>query len=182
MPDWKLPFKLYMDACGEGLGSELHQTQIINDKPAEGPICFFSRQIKPTEASSTPRRRQSFNSFLVLVDRYRKIPIVLPFHRDDTALETAIIICNKAISHTGFFQNFMSDEDPKFTLALWKNLHSFLSTKLSFSTAYHPQTDGLAERIIKALHDIIRRFCAYRLEFKDYDGFCNDWCNLIPAL
>ncbi|MBW0557150.1 hypothetical protein O181_096865 [Austropuccinia psidii MF-1] len=50
MPDWKLPFKLYIDACGEGLGSALHQTQIINDKPVEGPICFISSQIKLTEA------------------------------------------------------------------------------------------------------------------------------------
>ncbi|MBW0562451.1 hypothetical protein O181_102166 [Austropuccinia psidii MF-1] len=50
IPDWKLPFKLYMDSCGEGLGTALHQTQIINDKPVEGPICFISRQMKPTEA------------------------------------------------------------------------------------------------------------------------------------
>ncbi|MBW0542449.1 hypothetical protein O181_082164 [Austropuccinia psidii MF-1] len=50
MPDWQLPFKLYIDACGEGLGSALHQTQIINEKPVEGPIWFISRQIKPTEA------------------------------------------------------------------------------------------------------------------------------------
>ncbi|MBW0521425.1 hypothetical protein O181_061140 [Austropuccinia psidii MF-1] len=50
MPDWQLPFKLYIDACGEGLGSVLHQTQIVNDKPVERPICFISRQIKPTEA------------------------------------------------------------------------------------------------------------------------------------
>ncbi|MBW0539533.1 hypothetical protein O181_079248 [Austropuccinia psidii MF-1] len=50
MPYWKLPFKLYINACGEGLGVALHQPQIINDKPVEGPICFFSRQIKPTEA------------------------------------------------------------------------------------------------------------------------------------
>ncbi|MBW0522407.1 hypothetical protein O181_062122 [Austropuccinia psidii MF-1] len=49
IPDWKLTFKLYIDACGEGLGAALHQTQIINDKPVEGPICFISRQIKPTE-------------------------------------------------------------------------------------------------------------------------------------
>ncbi|MBW0547596.1 hypothetical protein O181_087311 [Austropuccinia psidii MF-1] len=41
IPDWKLPFKLYIDACGEGLGSALYQTQIINDKPVEGPICFI---------------------------------------------------------------------------------------------------------------------------------------------
>ncbi|MBW0510787.1 hypothetical protein O181_050502 [Austropuccinia psidii MF-1] len=50
IPDWKLPFKLYIDACGKWLGAALHQTQIINDKPVEGPICFISRKIKPTEA------------------------------------------------------------------------------------------------------------------------------------
>ncbi|MBW0550119.1 hypothetical protein O181_089834 [Austropuccinia psidii MF-1] len=49
MPEFKLPFKLYIDASGDGLGAALHQVQIINDKPVEGPICFISRQIKPTE-------------------------------------------------------------------------------------------------------------------------------------
>ncbi|MBW0553873.1 hypothetical protein O181_093588 [Austropuccinia psidii MF-1] len=49
MPDWKLPFKLYIDACGEGLGASLHQVKIVNDKPYEGPSCFISRQIKPTK-------------------------------------------------------------------------------------------------------------------------------------
>ncbi|MBW0547064.1 hypothetical protein O181_086779 [Austropuccinia psidii MF-1] len=50
MPDFKLPFRLYIDASGDGLGAALHQVQIIHDKPVEGPICFISRQIKPTEA------------------------------------------------------------------------------------------------------------------------------------
>ncbi|MBW0549110.1 hypothetical protein O181_088825 [Austropuccinia psidii MF-1] len=49
MPDFKLPFKLYIDASGDGLGAALHQVQIINDKPVEGPKFFISRQIKPTE-------------------------------------------------------------------------------------------------------------------------------------
>ncbi|MBW0507654.1 hypothetical protein O181_047369 [Austropuccinia psidii MF-1] len=51
IPDIKFPSKLYIDASGDGLGSALHQVQIINDKPVEGPICFISRQIKPTESS-----------------------------------------------------------------------------------------------------------------------------------
>ncbi|MBW0575305.1 hypothetical protein O181_115020 [Austropuccinia psidii MF-1] len=29
---------------------------------------------------------------------------------------------------------------------------------------------------------MIRRFCAYGLEFKDSDGFTHDWCTLITAL
>ncbi|MBW0522656.1 hypothetical protein O181_062371 [Austropuccinia psidii MF-1] len=36
--------------------------------------------------------------------------------------------------------------------------------------------------MIQALEDMIRRFCAYGLEFKDSDGFTHDWCTLIPAL
>ncbi|MBW0565383.1 hypothetical protein O181_105098 [Austropuccinia psidii MF-1] len=50
MPDFRLRFKLYIDASGDGLGAALHKVQIINDRPVEGPICFVSRQIKPTEA------------------------------------------------------------------------------------------------------------------------------------
>ncbi|MBW0558778.1 hypothetical protein O181_098493 [Austropuccinia psidii MF-1] len=50
MPDWNIPFKLYIDACGDGLGESLHQAQIIDDKPTEGPVCYISRQIKPTES------------------------------------------------------------------------------------------------------------------------------------
>ncbi|MBW0572592.1 hypothetical protein O181_112307 [Austropuccinia psidii MF-1] len=48
MPDFKIPFKLYIDESGNGLGAALNQVLIINDKPVEGPICFISRQIKPT--------------------------------------------------------------------------------------------------------------------------------------
>ncbi|MBW0528859.1 hypothetical protein O181_068574 [Austropuccinia psidii MF-1] len=50
IPDCKPPFKLYIDACGEGIGAALYQVQIVNDKPYGGPICFISRNIKPTEA------------------------------------------------------------------------------------------------------------------------------------
>ncbi|MBW0555016.1 hypothetical protein O181_094731 [Austropuccinia psidii MF-1] len=50
MPDFKLPFKLYIYASGDGLGAALHQVHIIHDKPVEGPICFISKQIKPIEA------------------------------------------------------------------------------------------------------------------------------------
>ncbi|MBW0549438.1 hypothetical protein O181_089153 [Austropuccinia psidii MF-1] len=106
----------------------------------------------------------------------------LPCQKDDTAMDTAIMIWNKVISHTGLLQNVISDRYPKLTSALWTNLHNLFGTKLSFSTAYHPQTDGLAEIMIQTLEDMINRFCAYGVEFKYSDGFTNDWCTSIPAL
>ncbi|MBW0507680.1 hypothetical protein O181_047395 [Austropuccinia psidii MF-1] len=65
-----------------------------------------------------PGGDRSYNACLVLVDRYRKNPMFLPCHKDDTAMYTAIMIWNKAIRHTYLFQNIISDRDPKFTSAL----------------------------------------------------------------
>ncbi|MBW0561608.1 hypothetical protein O181_101323 [Austropuccinia psidii MF-1] len=50
MPEFKMPFKLHIDASGDGLGATLHHVQIITDRTVEGPICLISRKIKPTEA------------------------------------------------------------------------------------------------------------------------------------
>ncbi|MBW0494482.1 hypothetical protein O181_034197 [Austropuccinia psidii MF-1] len=121
--------------------------------------------------ASPPGGDKRYNSCLVIVDGYSKTPISLPCHKDDTAMDTAVLIWNRVISHTGLFKEIISDRDPKFTLALWTNLHKHLATRLSFSTAYHPQTDGLAERMIQTLENMIRRVGAYGLEFKDSDGF-----------
>ncbi|MBW0547496.1 hypothetical protein O181_087211, partial [Austropuccinia psidii MF-1] len=109
-------------------------------------------------------------------------PIFLPCHKDDTAMDTAPLLWNRVISWTGISTNIISDRDPKFTSELWTNLHQLSGTKLSFYTAYHPQTECLAERMIQTLEDMVRRVCAYGLEFKYCDGFTNDCCNLLPEL
>ncbi|MBW0522830.1 hypothetical protein O181_062545 [Austropuccinia psidii MF-1] len=61
---------------------------------------------------------RSYNACLVLVDRYGKTPMFLPCHKDETAMDTAIMIWYNVISYTGLFQNIISDRDPKFTPAL----------------------------------------------------------------
>ncbi|MBW0558412.1 hypothetical protein O181_098127 [Austropuccinia psidii MF-1] len=129
-----------------------------------------------------PGGHRSHNACLVLVKRYSKIPMSLPCHKDDTDMNTAIMIWNKVISHTGVFQNIISDRHPKFTSELWKLLHNLFGTKFSFPSAFHPQTDGLVERMIENLEDMIKRLGAYGLELKDSDGFTHDWCTLILAL
>ncbi|MBW0468046.1 hypothetical protein O181_007761 [Austropuccinia psidii MF-1] len=97
-------------------------------------------------------------------------------------MDTALLICNRVISHTGLFKAIISDKDPKFTSALWTNLHKLLDTKLSFAKAYNPKTDGLEERMIQTLEEMIRLFCSYGQEFKDSYGFTHVWCTIILEL
>ncbi|MBW0557724.1 hypothetical protein O181_097439 [Austropuccinia psidii MF-1] len=106
----------------------------------------------------------------------------LPCHKDDTDIKTARAIWNKVIIHRGLFENIICDRDHKFTSALWRKIHKLFGTKLSFSTAYHTQTNGLEQIMIGALEDMIRRFCSYGLEFKYSDGFAHDWFTVISSL
>ncbi|MBW0473778.1 hypothetical protein O181_013493 [Austropuccinia psidii MF-1] len=51
LPDFELPFKLYIDAvCSQGSGVTLHQRQIVDGEPREGVICYISSQLKDSEA------------------------------------------------------------------------------------------------------------------------------------
>ncbi|KAA3469684.1 DNA/RNA polymerases superfamily protein [Gossypium australe] len=50
----------------------------------------------------------------------------------------------------------LADLDPRFTSRFWKKLQEALGTKLNFSTAFHPQTEGQWERVIQTLEDMLR--------------------------
>ncbi|GJS63380.1 retrotransposon protein, putative, ty3-gypsy subclass [Tanacetum coccineum] len=52
--------------------------------------------------------------------------------------------------------SIVSDRDPKFTSRFWKGLQKAWGTRLKFSTAFHPQTDGQSERTIQTLEDMLR--------------------------
>ncbi|MBW0532389.1 hypothetical protein O181_072104 [Austropuccinia psidii MF-1] len=65
-----------------------------------------------------PGGDRSYNAFLVIVERFSKTQIFLPCHKDDTPMDTALLIWNRVVSRTGIFTNIISDRDPKFTSAL----------------------------------------------------------------
>ncbi|MBW0561664.1 hypothetical protein O181_101379 [Austropuccinia psidii MF-1] len=97
-------------------------------------------------------------------------------------MDTALPIWNRVVPWTVILRNIISDRDLKFNAELWRNLHQFFATKVSFFTAYHPQNDGPAEGMIQILEEMVRRLCEYGLDFKDFDGFTHNWYILLPAL
>ncbi|MBW0513421.1 hypothetical protein O181_053136 [Austropuccinia psidii MF-1] len=116
-----------------------------------------------------PGGKESYNACLIIVDNFSKSMRCLPFHKGDTSMGTALLFWNGIISTCGFPKIIISDRDPKFTYEYWTNVYDMLGTKLAFSTAYNPQTNGLAERMVQTMEDILGRFCAYGMEYKDHE-------------
>ncbi|MBW0503902.1 hypothetical protein O181_043617 [Austropuccinia psidii MF-1] len=128
-----------------------------------------------------PGGKEKFNAFLIIVDRFSKSMRCLPFHKKDTAMDTALLFWNNIISTCGVPKIIIRDRNPKFTSEVWTKLYDMLGTKLAFSTAYHPQTDELGARMIQTMEDILRRFCAYGMEYKDHECYTHDRVTLLPS-
>ncbi|MBW0465352.1 hypothetical protein O181_005067 [Austropuccinia psidii MF-1] len=129
-----------------------------------------------------PGGKENLNACLIIVDRFSKSVRCLPCHKEDTAMVNALLFWNNIISTCGVPKIIMSDRDPKLTSEFWTNLYDMLGTKLLFSTAYHPQTDGLTERMIQTMEDILRRFCAYGMEYEYHEGYTHECVTLLPEV
>ncbi|MBW0501719.1 hypothetical protein O181_041434 [Austropuccinia psidii MF-1] len=129
-----------------------------------------------------PGGKENLNAFLVIADRYRKSVRFLPCHKEDRAMDTALLFWNNIIATCGVPKIIICDRDPKFTSEFWTNLYDILGTKLAFSTAYHPQTDGLAESITQKMEGLIRKLWTCGMEYKDHEVYTHDWVTILPAV
>src|SRR3569833_2168309 len=99
--------------------------------------------------------------------------ICAPTHTDATAEDTAHLFMSHVFQHHGLPRVIVSDRDSKFTSAFWQALFKSCGTKLSLSSANHPQTDGQTERANRTIEDMIRAYIS---------PFHNDWHAHLPAL
>ncbi|MBW0543260.1 hypothetical protein O181_082975 [Austropuccinia psidii MF-1] len=82
-----------------------------------------------------PGGKENFNACFIIIDRFSKSMRWLPLHKEDTAIDTALLFWKNIISNCGVPKVIISDRDQKFTSEFWTNLYDMLGTKLAFSTA-----------------------------------------------
>ena len=87
----------------------------------------------------------------------------MPVNVDDSLEKLAKLYVDEIVRHHEVPVSIVSDRDPRFTSRFWPSLQTALGTRLHFSTAFHPQTDGQSERTIQTLEDMLR---ACVMEFK----------------
>nr|GEY40431.1 putative nucleotidyltransferase, ribonuclease H [Tanacetum cinerariifolium] len=108
-----------------------------------------------------------------LVDRLTKFAHFLPIHKDYPVSRLAEIFQQEIVRLHGTPSAIVSDRDPRFTSRFWKGLQKAWGTRLKFSTAFHPQTDGQSERTIQTLEDMLRS-CAL-----EWTGNWDDYICLV---
>ncbi|RVW79757.1 Transposon Ty3-G Gag-Pol polyprotein [Vitis vinifera] len=92
-----------------------------------------------------PRTLGGNNVIWVIVDRLTKSAHFLPMKVNFSLDRLASLYVKEIVRMHGVPVSIVSDRDPRFTSRFWHSLQKALSTKLSFSTAFHPQTDGQSE-------------------------------------
>jgi hypothetical protein len=104
-----------------------------------------------------PRTQKGNDSIWVIIDRLTKVAHFIPVKTTFGGATTlARIYLKEIVRLHGIPRKIVSDRGTQFTSKFWMSLQQAMGTKLDFSTAYHPQSDGQTERVNKVLKDLLR--------------------------
>jgi hypothetical protein len=105
------------------------------------------------------------------VDRFSKEAHFIPCRRDLTAKQLADIFLSNVYRIHGLPSTIISDRDKLFTSNFWNEFTQLLGIKPKLSTAFHPETDGQAERT----NGIIEQYLRMNVNYLQ-----DDWEELLP--
>ena len=114
---------------------------------------------------------QGFDAVLIVVCRRTKQVHFLPARSNFTALDTAMAYIQHVFRLHGIPDSIVSDRGPQFLSAFWNSFWKLLRSERRLTTAYHPQSDGQAENLVKSLKTYLRAFVT---------DTQNDWLYLLP--
>ncbi|MBW0576923.1 hypothetical protein O181_116638, partial [Austropuccinia psidii MF-1] len=137
--------KDYVSSCQQcSRNKNIHHKKFVILKPLpilNGPLIFLSVDFITQLPLSN-----SFDSILVIVDRFSKMVVFIPTISSITSLELANLFIKNIFSKHGLSSSIVSDRSPLFVSSFWTNLCQKLKISRDLSTAYHPETNGQTER------------------------------------
>jgi len=121
-----------------------------------------------------PSSEAGYDAVATIIDPLTKRARWIPVKEAElTAERFATAFIDGYIRSRGLPVSIVSDRDTRFTSTFWQSLCSQLGIKLRMSTAYHPQSDGQAEKANATLETFLK---AYIAQLKSPE----QWSRLLP--
>ena len=89
-----------------------------------------------------PRMSQRHDAVWVIVDQLMKSAHFLAVRMTFTLERFCRLYIREIVRLHGVIVSIVSDRDPRFTAHFFKSFQKAIGTRLTMSTAFHPQTDG----------------------------------------
>ena len=93
-----------------------------------------------------------------VVDQFSKQVHFIPVKKTIKAHHMATLFISNIFKYHGLPKIIVSNRDPRMKSNFWKGLFENLGTKLNFSLAYHPQTDGQSEIANLTILDLLKAY------------------------
>ena len=110
-----------------------------------------------------------------IVDRFSKQAHFIPVKKTIKAPHMANLFIAQIFKYHGLPKSIVSNRDPRMTSLFWKGLFENMGTRLDFSSAYHPQTDGQSEIVNSIVLDLLKNYV------NDVDHR-NQWEKYLPLV
>ena len=103
-----------------------------------------------------PKSTQGNTGIWTIVGYFSKQAHFIPVKKTIKAHHMARLFISQIFKYHGLPTSIVSDRDPIMTSLFWKGLFDNLGTKLNFSLAHHPQTDGQSEIVDSTILDLLK--------------------------
>ena len=98
----------------------------------------------------------SFDSIMTVIDKATRMTHLIPCSKTVIAQQTAQYYVNSVARLHGVPKFIYADRGTQFTSKLGKELWGLFGTGLRFSTAFHPQTQRIVERMNAVIRQMLR--------------------------
>ena len=103
-----------------------------------------------------PKTAGGKDCIFVAVDKATRMVKLAPCSKTITAFKTAKLFWQTVVKNYGIPRVVYSDRGAQFIGRVWKELWSLTGTQLKYSTSYHPQTQGVVERMNSMIGQTLR--------------------------